>query len=179
MNGRLAAFRRAIPEIARICKNALLAAAACAALCLLALAPALFGFRPFSIAESASEAYPVGALAYYRFVPADKVEPGMSIVLPGPEGNAVCTVAGKDIESRIFLVRISQEDNRTIPFEYAEGVPAAFCLPYGGIVIQALARPAVFCLIAVLIGLLAFGGLILPRWAYAPKYGKAREELQR
>ncbi|MGN0479425.1 MAG: hypothetical protein ACI4GO_08315 [Hominenteromicrobium sp.] len=164
-----AAFRRSIPEIARGCRILLAGLAVCVSLCLTALFPALFGFRPFIVTESDHVSYPEGALAYYRYTPAGEVVSGMPIVINSSGGKTVCIVSGKDEADRVFFTR---DETAAVPFEYAEGVPAAFCLPYVGMAAGVLIRPAVLWAAASAACLLTLGGFVLPKLVYSPKYGK-------
>lgn len=172
MNGYLAAFRRAIPELSRVCRKALLVLAAFATLCAAMFAPALFGFRPFVVAESDHAAYPVGALAYYRYTAAETLESGTSIAARKASGTAVCTVSDMAEDGRALTVFSSAETGEVLPVEFVEGAMAPFCLPYMGVVLQTLVQPPVIWLWILPICVFVFGGLILPRWSYKPKYGR-------
>ena len=176
MNGYLAAFRRAIPVLSSVCRRALLVFAAVAVLCAAMFAPALFGFRPFVVAESDHAAYPVGALAYYRYMAAEMLEPGMPVVVNQSSRMAICTISGIAEDGRALTVVESTETGEVLPVEFAEGVPLSFCLPHIGAVLRILVQPPGVWLWILPVCVFAFGGLVLPYWSYKPKYGRKDEE---
>ena len=67
---------RFIPFVTLFCKGILLVLLAIALLVGLAAAPAIFGYRPFSVSETDNAQHPAGSLAYYRYVPAETLQAG-------------------------------------------------------------------------------------------------------
>lgn len=175
MNNRLAGFRPRIPGIARGCRAALFALTALIIIGLLALAPVLLGYHPFIVADSDNGAYPADALAYYRYGPAEEMEAGTPVAVSGGEGIAVRTVSGRDDAARA-LYSYGTEDS--VPFEYAEGELLAFCIPFGGVVVRMLGKPAALGVLFAAVCVFAFGGFVLPKWGYTLKYGKGNKEVR-
>ena len=133
---------RFVPFAALFCKGVLLVVLVIALLVGLAAAPAIFGYRPFSVSETDNAQHPAGALAYYRYVLAETAA-------------RTLYTAGGD----------------AIPFEVSEGI-VPFSIPVLGRFAALLTRPVFWILLGIAVLLLFAGAFLLPKWAYTPKYGK-------
>ena len=158
---------RFIPFVTLFCKGVLLVALAIALLVCLAAAPAIFGYRPFSVSETDNAQYPAGALAYYRYVPAETLQAGDAVAVRSQGCTAVRTILETDNATRTLYTA----GGDAIPFEASEGV-VPFSIPVLGRFAALLTRPAFWILLGIAVLLLFAGAFLLPKWAYTPKYGK-------
>ncbi len=157
----------------RVCKVILLAVCAFACTAALLLTPAIFGYRPCIVYESDSDQYPIGALVYYRYTPAELLRTGDVVVIGMQREAALYTITGLD--GTAHTLSAGKQDD--IPFPCVEGV-VAFCIPYLGFLLETLRLPPVWITSAMgLIALLA-GVFVLPRFVYQPRYGRKRGKVQ-
>ena len=152
---------RFVPFVSLFCKGVLLVVLAIALLVGFAAAPAIFGYRPFSVSETDNTQHPAGALAYYRYVPAETLQEGDAVAVRSQDCTAVRTILETD----------NTAGGDAIPFEASEGV-VSFSLPVLGRFAALLTRPVFWILLGIAVLLLSVGAFLLPKWAYTPKYGK-------
>lgn len=158
---------RFVPFAALFCKGVLLVVLVIALLVGLAASPAIFGYRPFSVSETDNTQHPAGALAYYRYVPAETLQAGDAVAVRSQDCTAVRTILETDNAARTLYTA----GGDAIPFEASEGV-VSFSIPVLGRFAALLTRPVFWILLGIAVLLLFAGAFLLPKWAYTPKYGK-------
>ena len=148
------------------------------AICIVFLsAPMIFGLQMFSVKQTDCTDYPVNALAYYTYTPAEDYFPGDCAAVKTERGFLVLKLTENDPETRGWRTSGDFKTYAEVPYEYFEGRVSTLCLPNMGFIVdERLVLLPVFAGSAVL-----FYGLahILSKKLYAPKYGKDESALSK
>ena len=142
-----------------------------AAICiLLLLSPILFGQHLFAVKQTDCTDYPVNALAYYTYTPAEDYFPGDCAAIQTERGLLVLTLTENDPEARLWRTAGDFKAYAEVPYEYLEGKVGAFCLPHMGFIAEDW--PVLLPIFAGYAALFYALSRVLPKKLYQPKYGR-------
>lgn len=154
----------------KICKVISLVGTLATICILLLLSPILFGQHLFIVKQAGCTDYPVNALAYYAYMPAEDYFPGDCAAIQTERGLLLLTLTENDPETRVWHTMEEFKAYAEVPYEYLEGKVSAFCLPHMGFIADDW---------AVLLSIFAGGAAlfyafsrVLPKKLYQPKYGR-------
>lgn len=165
----MSGLRRLFPRIALVCKGVLLFICVAILVAVLAVSPVIFGCVPSVVSETDSSAdYPADALVYHRYTPAETLAPGDAVVVFDAGRTVICTILSREDSERTLVTAGRGE----IPFEYVEG-KAVFCVPLAGKLVRLFFFPVSWIVFTAASALLLAGAFLLPRYGYAPKYGRS------
>lgn len=163
-------FVKASSFTLKFCKVVSLVSVLVTVCILLLLSPILFGRHMFSVKQTDCTDYPVNALAYYAYTPAENYFPGDCAAVKTERGLLVLTLTENESESRVWHTAGDFKAYAEVPYEYLEGKVSAFCLPHMGFVADDW--PVLLPIFAGGAALFYAFSRVLPKKLYQPKYGR-------
>lgn len=136
----------------------------------LMLSPILFGQHLFAVKQTGCTDYPVNALVYYAYTPAEDYFPGDCAAIQTERGLLVLTLTENDPETRVWHTAGDFKAYAEVPYEYLEGKVGAFCLPHMGFIADDW--PVLLFIFAGCAVLFYVLSRVLPKKLYQPKYGR-------